>query len=1162
MRAEDWTNELRKVNEQLQCEINKRQRIEEVLLQAHEELEKRVEERTADLLAANALLQQEIHQRRQAEAQIEFQALVLSQVNDGVVAIDNEYRITYWNRAAEELYGFKAEEIMGRRLEESDQYRWLKKEMEQAAREALTTVGWWRGENVHTKKNGEEIYVETLLSVLKDNDGVAIGFLAVMRDISLSKVAQAQIAFQASILDQVRNAVIATDLSGKITYWNQFARQLYQLTPELMGASILQVVLPEEAEVAEHIMADIHSKGCWEGEFTVRRRDGSTFPAYVADTIIRDGGGKACGIVRVSMDISLSKRVETELVRQNLRSQLFAEVTLKIRQSFQLEEILQTTVNEVQRILGCDRALIFQLKSDGSGRVVQEKVVPPWPVILGNDIVDPCFSGYQERYRQGRISALADIENGEIQPCHVELLRYFGVKANLIVPILIPGNEDGTTGQRVWSKPVGDERDLGEESFLPNTYDHTPGERTQKGQNCHSSASSRPSPRLWGLLIVHQCNQPREWSEFETELLQQLANQVGIAITQSQLIKALRKSEEQVRLALEFTRVASWDWEVNTGEVTWSENHFGLFGLVPGEVEPSYQTWRALVHPSDIDRVEQAISDALQSHTDYEAEYRVIHGDGSFHWVVARGRGIYDAWGQAVRMVGVLIDISDRKIAEDKIREQAALIDVATEAIVLQDLDNQILYWNKGAERLYGYIADEVYTKKTTQLLYKEPSPPSAEALKTAYECGSWQGELHQVTKDGKEIIVESCWTLIRDEQQQPKSLLAVNTDITHKKQLEAQLLHAQRLESIGTLAGGIAHDLNNILTPILMSAQLLAMQFTDEKTQQRLNLIETNSKRGADLIKQVLTFARGMEGKRVTLQVAHVLNEIKHVIERTFSKSIQIEADINNVDLWTVSADTTQLHQVFMNLCINARDAMPDGGILKIFSENKIIDESCAKRNIEAKVGPHIVVTISDTGLGIGSEIIERIFDPFFTTKEVGNGTGLGLSTVLGIVKNHGGFITVNSKVGSGSEFKVFLPAERATIATQLAKATAKLPRGNGELILVVDDEAGICELAKTVLETCDYRVLTANEGSDAIALYTRHREEIKAVIIDTIMPSMDGLTCIRTLKAINPQVRVIAMSGLASSEAIAKATNLGIEAFLPKPFTTEQLINTLQQV
>ncbi|GAX37472.1 hybrid sensor histidine kinase/response regulator [Nodularia sp. NIES-3585] len=501
----------------------------------------------------------------------------------------------------------------------------------------------------------------------------------------------------------------------------------------------------------------------------------------------------------------------------------------------------------------------------------------------------------------------------------------------------------------------------------------------------------------------------------------------------------------------------------------------------------------------------------------------------------------------------------ERKQTEQKIRQQAALLDIATDAIFVHDLDDPVLFWNKAAESLYGWTKAEAIGKKTQELWHEKNQQLLEQAFNHLMEHGSWFGELHQRTKSGQEIIVESRWALVRNFGKTAQSILVVNTDITEKKQLESQFLRAQRLESIGTLSSGIAHDLNNVLAPIMMTAQLLASQMHDERSQRLLPILISNAKRGASLVNQVLSFTRGLEGERTLLQLKHLIIEIQQIIKETFPRTIEVTTQIPP-NLWTVSGDATQLHQVLMNLCVNARDAMSDGGNLKILAENLLVDENYARMNIEAKVGSYIVITVIDTGMGITPEILDRIFEPFFTTKETGKGTGLGLSTVMGIIKSHDGFIKVQSKPGNGSQFQVYLPAQEVTETIEAEEQS--LPQGNGELILVVDDEAAIREITKTSLENHNYRAITASDGIEAIALYVEHRDQIALVLTDMVMPSMDGITTIKTLQKINPNVKIIAVSGLATTDKVNAAHDVGVKAFLAKPYTANKLLQTISGV
>ncbi|BCL37297.1 ATP-binding protein [Nostoc sp. MS1] len=488
---------------------------------------------------------------------------------------------------------------------------------------------------------------------------------------------------------------------------------------------------------------------------------------------------------------------------------------------------------------------------------------------------------------------------------------------------------------------------------------------------------------------------------------------------------------------------------------------------------------------------------------------------------------------------------------EERFNEQAAILDVVNDAVLVIDIHQQITFWNKGAELLYGWKSEDILAKNITELWYEQNSTQLQIAISTVINQGEWEGELHQLNKNSDELIVFSRWVLLRDEKNQPKSIAIVNTQVVTKKPSPAQLLRSQRLESIGTLASGIAHDLNNILSPILMAVQLLQMKSQDVQMQKVLNTLESNVKRGANLLKQVLSFARGIEGKKTIVQVRQLILEIEQIVQQTFPKSIICQINIPE-NLWYVLGDVTQLHQILMNLVINARDAMPHGGILKINADNVVLSP---------QGGNYISICIEDTGSGIPAKIQKQIFEPFFSTKDVGKGTGLGLSTAMSIIDNHGGFINVQSEAGKGSKFQVYLPAIVSN-SQPVNCVEIELAIGNEELILVVDDEAIIREMTKLSLEAYNYKVLTASDGKEALSIYTQYQEQISVVLLDMMMPLMDGAIAIHKLQKINPQIKIIAMSGLLSQPDESAIANMGIKAFLSKPCTTKELMQAINAV
>lgn len=535
--------------------------------------------------------------------------------------------------------------------------------------------------------------------------------------------------------------------------------------------------------------------------------------------------------------------------------------------------------------------------------------------------------------------------------------------------------------------------------------------------------------------------------------------------------------------------------------------------------------------------------------------------DGSYYWVDTTIVPFRNEEGKPYQYVAIRSDITKRKRGEERIQEQAALLDQAQDAILVRDLQHNILFWNKGAEKIYGWTAEEAVGKNVRELLFKEVSAQFDEAGRAVLQNGEWQGEIRQIRRDGAEIIVESRWTLVRDEKGQPNSILVINTDITEKKRMESQFLRAQRMESIGTLAGGIAHDLNNVLSPILMAIDMLQLKTTDEASRKWLDVLRTNAERGGNMVRQVLSFARGVEGERVALQPKHLIKEIVKILRETLPKSIEINFQIPK-DLWIISADATQIHQVLMNLCVNARDAMPEGGSISIRADNVFLDENYARMHLEAKPGRFVMISVSDTGPGMPAEVQSRIFEPFFTTKEMTKGTGLGLSTALTIVKSHGGFINVYSELHKGSQFTLYIPALDTPGAIDAAALQTDLPLGNGELILVVDDEESIREITRGTLETFGYNVLTASDGTEALAFYADKKNEIAVVLTDMVMPFMDGPATIRALQRMNPKVRIIAASGLGAGQHAGEGALEGVAVFLNKPYTAEKLLKTLAQV
>ncbi len=572
--------------------------------------------------------------------------------------------------------------------------------------------------------------------------------------------------------------------------------------------------------------------------------------------------------------------------------------------------------------------------------------------------------------------------------------------------------------------------------------------------------------------------------------------------------------------------------------------------------------WLHAVHPLDREQIAQGWHEAIQDPRSSTADYRFVHPDGTVAWVMGQAVPEKDHAGHVVGYVGTITDVTGRKRAEEELRLENAALAAAANAIVITNRAGIIQWANPAFTNFTGYAIAEAAGKNPSELIKSGKHDPAfyKNMWDTILGGQVWRGEIINRRKDGSFYTEEMTITPVRDLRGEITHFVAIKQDVTEKKMLESRLLRSQRLESVGRLASGIAHDLNNILAPMLMSGPVLREAISDPDIRQLVDTIESSAVRGAGIIKQLLTFSRGVEGERVPVQLKSLVMDMLNIIRETFPKNI-VAAREAPANPWLVRGDATQLHQILMNLCVNARDAMPGGGKLTLELENVEVNEAVASMNPGASPGRYVALSVTDTGTGIPPENLDKIFDPFFTTKELGQGTGLGLSTVIGIVKSHSGFIQVNSRVGQGTQFKVYLPACETPKDSEKKLKLDPLTQGRGELVLLVDDEESIRRVARQTLERHGYRMIEASDGTQGLAQYKQHQPDVRLVITDVVMPFMDGPAFIRSLRQINPQIRIIAMSGHQSKASAGHLPPQSVQALLAKPFDAAELLQSLKQ-
>jgi PAS domain S-box-containing protein len=629
----------------------------------------------------------------------------------------------------------------------------------------------------------------------------------------------------------------------------------------------------------------------------------------------------------------------------------------------------------------------------------------------------------------------------------------------------------------------------------------------------------------------------------------------------------LEKASERLDLATRAANVGIWDWDVVKNELVWDNAMYRLYGLRSGDFGGAYEAWAHTIHPDDKVRTEGEIQAALRGEHEYAPEFRVVWPDGSIHHLKASSLTFRSPDGKPIRMVGINFDITELKRAEAKLLYSTQLLERTAEMAKVggweMDLRTSEIVFSKEMARIHELeVADATEKLENLARYY----PPEAwrtvhAAMQATIAHGkSFDLESPFITAKGRQLWVRVQGSIVMEDGK-PINLRGTLQDITEKKQLEEKFLHAQRLEGIGMLAAGISHDLNNVLAPIMMAAPMLRPRLSNPRDSKMLDHIEQSVARGAGLVKQILGFVHTTVGEFQSIQVKHIARDIVSVITGTFPKSIQFKHAVST-NLWPVLGNATQIHQVLLNLCVNARDAMPLGGTLSLKVANQRLDAVEAAAIPGAQPGAWLMLEVGDTGMGIPPEIMEQIWTPFFTTKGVGKGTGLGLSTVRSIVASHHGFIALDTQVGRGSTFRVYLPAIESEVAPAKDATPGVVASGRNEMILVVDDNAVIRDTVIGIIEEHGYRAIGCVDGVEALEQFSAQRDAISLVITDVDMPRLGGVGLIQALQKLHPDTRILAMSGQSDSgDGIPQIQTLA-HAFLLKPFKPEDLLNVIHRL
>lgn len=978
-------------------------------------------------------------------------------------------------------------------------------------------------------RNGKVIWTLLSISLMRDTGGHPLYFTTDVIDITEQKRSNDQLKRLAAIVSASDDAVFSKDLTGLITQWNTSAEKLYGYTAEeALGQSVLILSPPEYDDETLSLLQRVHQGEVIKRFETQRKhKDGTLINVSLTVFPMHNDSRAIIGSSSIARDITTRKQSESALLHSHRVNRTLRLCNEALFRADNERHLFQQICDIVIKESGYRLCWVGKAEHDESFSV---RVVSQ--------------SGFDEGYLNQANITWADSERGQ------------GPVGTCI-----------RTQQPVFVRHIAQDS-----SMLP----------WQEAALKHHLASCIAIPLItegiaFGALTIY-ADGPEAFSDEEVKLLTELANDIGFGIlmlrTQKEHAKArddLKKSQKLLNDSQRIAKVGGWEYDLATGHVLWTDEVYRIHGLAKTYSPRYFGQALQFYLPKDQQRLDEAFQRAVEHGESYDLELQLKTAQGQAIWVRTNGHTEYQDE-KVTRVYGNIIDITKRKQAEASLRESElryrSLFEGAGEGIMTVDFATmKILHVNQAMCHMLGYTAEELRGFELFSQVGKgKAKEVESTFLKLAHSDEAIQKEVPLIHKNGKLIDarITSTRVIINDRL----CITGFFTDITQHKEAEAehqrlleQLNHAQKMEAVGRLAGGVAHDFNNMLSVIQGYSELALMQVKEgERLFRALSEIHNATVRSAALTRQLLAFARKQPSNPSKLNLNDTVAGMLRMLRRLIGEDIELLWQ-PSPELRQILFDPSQVDQILANLIVNARDAIQGVGKVTIETANVSLDENYCHKHADSSPGDYVRLTVSDSGCGMSKELMTQVFDPFFTTKAKGAGTGLGLSTVYGIVKQNKGLIYVYSEPGLGSTFKIYLPVVLPPTEQKVA-AIKEATIGGNETVLLVDDEPGILSMAKEVLVEYGYQIITADSPIEALVLAAEYPQAIDLLLTDVIMPNMNGKELSQQMTTQRPKLRTLYMSGYTDNVIAANHTLAKDVAFLQKPFSVQTLLTKVRQV